>query len=177
MFPREHDISRMAVGYEQQYCCQNQLIWIQVHTTVDQNHIIKMCSNISVIFFSFSLFQNKLIFIILFQISLCKRSSQRCFILTAEPTVKCLWWKPSSFLVYFYLEILYSQKNNESEVALSFSSKTYKQDVLSLWWTVQCCQNLWLQTQSSISLAHVSGFVQREQNMWQSLAGNILEFI
>lgn len=117
----------------------------------------------------------------LFQISflscLCKRSSQRCFILTAEPTVKCLWWKPSSFLVYFYLEILYSQKNNESEVALSFSSKTYKQDVLSLWWTVQCCQNLWLQTQSSISLAHVSGFVQREQNMWQSLAGNSLEFI
>lgn len=64
----------------------------------------------------FFLLQNKLIltnlrFKLVFW-SVCiyiyKTSSQRCFILTAEPTEKCLWWKPSSFQVYFYLEIRYS---------------------------------------------------------------------
>ncbi len=176
MFPRKHDISRTAVGYEQN---------IVVKTNSSESKsilrstktILSKCVATFMLWFSFSLFQNKLIFNNLFQISflscLCKRSSQRCFILT----VKCLWWKPSSFLVYLYLEIHYSLKNNESEVALSFSSKMNKQDALSLWWTLQFCQNPWLQTQSSIPPAHVYGFIQREQNMWQSLAWNSLEFI
>lgn len=155
--------------------------WVWITRTqspeLNQVHILKMFSHISGIF----LFQNKLIlcFKLVFRAVCVKEAHDAASILTVELTVKCLWRKSSSFQVHFLFKDSVFSEELWIWSGIKFSDKMQELGLRKL----QTYKSIRIShfkrsSLASVPLVHVcSRFVQREQNMWQSHAGNSLQFI